>query len=76
MTSVSTKKLYHTKSKTCECKYRPNGGVDCDTNAVCSKCGWNPVVEAERKRLIRGERIENDGQGNAVKGYAALRGDV
>ena len=32
-----------------------NDAVDCTTNK-CERCGWNPTVAKERKRLILGEK--------------------
>lgn len=30
------------------CPYRPRGVVCARSGSKCSKCGWNPAVEAER----------------------------
>lgn len=37
-----------TPAKTRPCIY--NEGCACDPNDDCSKCGWNPKVEAKRYR--------------------------
>ena len=38
----------HGRYTTMVCPY--NAGVDCLDNAQCHRCGWNPVVAAERLR--------------------------
>lgn len=55
MATIESKMLIHSKNVTGDCKYRPNSGVECDKLSVCSKCGWNPSVEDERKKKIREE---------------------
>ena len=34
------------------CDY--NTAVTCNDRCACSKCGWNPKVEAKRKETYRG----------------------
>jgi len=29
-----------------------NDGVDCRERYVCDKCGWNPVVDSARKKML------------------------
>ena len=41
------------KGKRCIC--RPHGGIFCETTddiSKCFKCGWNTVVEKERKKKL------------------------
>lgn len=33
------------------CKY--NGAVTCDVKTGCERCGWNPSVDARRRRKTR-----------------------
>lgn len=51
-----------TKPKPCkfntQCKVHHNGVtfdrcVDCDEQTNCATCGWNPEVDAQRKKDIR-----------------------
>lgn len=43
-----------------------NIGIICSSgnSSECSKCGWSPKVEKERKAKLRGENVEvKDGEG-------------
>lgn len=53
MATIESKMLLHTKNATGDCMCRPNSGVECDKFATCETCGWNYVVEEERKKKIR-----------------------
>lgn len=44
----------------CVYQYR---GVLCQDKTKCSVCGWNPSVEAERKKYIRERRDKEMGWG-------------
>lgn len=51
--------LKHNKHRNGMCKFRnkPETGcvVECDTFSQCYRCGWNPLVESQRKKTIREE---------------------
>lgn len=40
-----------------DCPHNP--GVGCDDRTKCSKCGWNPKVDAVRKRKL--QELEKEG---------------
>lgn len=42
------------------CKYR-GGGIVCSMGYLdnCETCGWNPAVEAERKKNLRSGKIKS-----------------
>lgn len=51
----------YTPSEGC-CKF--NVGIVCTEHHKCAFCGWNPEVQAERRRLLReiceAEEAKND----------------
>ena len=47
------------KATGCVFNYR---GIICTTAGKCKKCGWNPVVAAERRKKLR--EGNNGNQGN------------
>ena len=49
----SKRKLHH-GNVTEPCKFLPTA-VDCDAYSACSRCGWNPEVEARRKAALHPE---------------------
>lgn len=38
------------------CKYQPN--VDCEIQAKCGSCGWNPDLKRERIFMMKAARIK------------------
>lgn len=52
----SRRKLHHGHI-TGPCRFLPIA-VDCDAYSACSRCGWNPEVERERKAALHTEPKE------------------
>lgn len=50
-TYASRRKQHH-DHVTGPCRFIPMA-VDCDAYSACSRCGWNPDVERERKAKLR-----------------------
>ena len=41
------------------CKFEPRG-CDCDGHSLCSFCGWNPKVKAERVAILRQQEQQGE----------------
>lgn len=49
-----------------DCKYYTRGGaVACNDPVKCDKCGWNPLVDMERKQKTRERMAEKARKGEA-----------
>ena len=51
--------MIESKDQLMKFKFEPRG-CDCDGHSLCSFCGWNPSVKAERVAILRQQEQQGE----------------
>ena len=51
--------MIESKDPAMKCKFEPRG-CDCDGHSLCTFCGWNPKVKAERVAILRQQQQQGN----------------